>query len=279
MSNNDGIRYSDKAIWVDENAYKEDCDQQKLFSYIRDICMALATTRKMMQNPEEYSDFADYMACRIYMRYKDARQYDERRQNFKRKKMSKIKSVSNYVNDTIFYLKSQYNSENFQYTWKKKEIEEDTPSSLISLIDCCVADTRDMEFRSDMHSIPATIDRFLSKIPKKKNSLEWHNIKISCMLTILNYISLTKQEKRRIVKIQHRKDHSISDINKIYQDAKYREPILYNLPDEMANYIAVLSRKIIREIAFDLSETVGYFTTANNMISDVLSDGNKEEEK
>lgn len=129
---------------------------------------------------------------------------------------------------------------------------------------------RDLEFSSALHDVSSTIDGFMRRIPHKRYSLEWQYIYISVLLTIIDSMSLSKDDRRRVAKVQKRKDEDQNLVNEIYRRSRNKPAVLYNLPESMSQYVTVLSRKIMREISKDLTDCLAYFTSSNDMIEDIL---------
>jgi hypothetical protein len=63
------------AIWIDENAYKEDCDDNTLYMYLSFLIEMLAKVNKYFNNEKDYEDFALTYATNIFYRYKNPKQF------------------------------------------------------------------------------------------------------------------------------------------------------------------------------------------------------------
>lgn len=60
-------------IYIDENIYKEDKDEEKIFQYLFHIFFMLSHKNNLFQNTQDYEDFALYAASCTMMRYKNPR--------------------------------------------------------------------------------------------------------------------------------------------------------------------------------------------------------------
>ena len=64
-------------IWIDKNAYNEDCDDVKVYEYLYLLAYMLARKRRFFNHSYEYEDFAIYVASETLLRYRDERQFNE----------------------------------------------------------------------------------------------------------------------------------------------------------------------------------------------------------
>ena len=72
------VTYTQMCIWIDANAYKEDCNEELLFEYLYHISRMLAYKRRFFDRADYYDDFAIFMATRIFMRLKNKKQFSEK---------------------------------------------------------------------------------------------------------------------------------------------------------------------------------------------------------
>ena len=83
------IRYVDMCIWIDEHAYRENCDEQKMFEYVYLLSNMLARKRCFFRKEVDYDNFAFYVETETFMRYK-------------KQDRKKIKSILNYLKKVIY---------------------------------------------------------------------------------------------------------------------------------------------------------------------------------
>lgn len=108
------------------------------------------------------------------------------------------------------------------------------------------------EFDFYLERVDKTILGEISKIPKKKNSAEFLNIYLSCLLTFTDLITpLTIDCERanslkRSVQIQDNFRQSLYKIPKNYK------PILFHLDESFNDYILLLVKKIRIQMRNDL---------------------------
>ena len=260
------ISYSQMCIWIDENAYTEGCDQEKVFEYLYHIALMLAKKNKYFNNTRDYEDFAIYMASHTFFRLTNPKQYQYC--DTGEPKMTKIKSVLNYMKSTLYPRKVDYQQQYYAQT--QVTVDDSNYISEYSFADK-LNDTVDeltaKDFEICLQDIIKTAKAFLYRIPYTKNSAEWMNIYVSCLLTFLNSITLDNSDIERINKFKRNmlsKDKFYIDL---YKNKAENSVILFHLPDSMQDYIEVLVRELKRAIASDLSFSLNTYIPSNSGLS------------
>ena len=80
------------------------------------------------------------------------------------------------------------------------------------------------------------------------------NIYISCLLTVLNGITLSKADVEKLQNTYSNIESKYRLLEKIYADNKRNSLILYHLEESYASYIKVLSNKVFQTLKQDLLE-------------------------
>lgn len=238
-------------IWIDKNAYSDHCDDQKMFEYLYHLCRMLARKRDFFERSDEFDDFAMYAATETFMRYRDKRQFtgDEG------SRLSKIKSVLNYLHKVIYPRKVAY----AKTQEKQRRLASDVDYMGISYdlhnkIQEAVAENSAAEFDCAVHDIPSTIRRYMIKLPMSRYSAEWENIYISCLLSFLNYITLSNANRKRNEPGNGRCVDS--KIYNSFRDERLTPCILYHLDENMRPYVGTITRIIMHLVAKDISEVI-----------------------
>lgn len=229
------------AMWVDCNAYKEDCDINTLYQYLYHLSNMLAHRNNYYTNAYDYDSFALYVASKVYKRIENTKI------GYKKKELKQIKSILNYLKNVIFYYKKVYD-ENFC-----SNIQNDEDFDCYNIID--LQDKIEFDrfsFVSDIRDIPNICRDFLRKIPRSKNSGEWINIYISCLLTLLNSMTLPNNT-------QLEESNKYKQINKILDKIREEEIILYHLDLDMSPYIRVL----VNELRVILAQNLSWYARIN----------------
>lgn len=228
------VTYTDMCIWIDTNMYEENCDDTKLYEYLYHIINMFARKSSYFSRSNYYDDFALMGASRLYMRIKN-------------EKLTKIKSILNYIKTVIYPYKVDFEKESYVSNTEDNELIYTDNASLSSTLveDSDIFDK--IEFRYTLDSISTMIRRFLNKIPHNKRNAEWLNIYTSVLLTFNNIIMSAHDKKANIDTM------SSKDLHNLYLDISSQEPILYHLNKNYSNYITALVNQIKGLIAKQLS--------------------------
>lgn len=257
------MSYTDMAIWIDNNYYLDDCDDLKLYEYIYHLLFIVAYEHQYFKHMQQYDDYALQGASKLFLRLKDKRQFDNP------PSLVKIKSILNYIKTVSYPYKVDF--EHSMYG----DIDPDTLiiQSNNTNISNYIAEETDIfnqiEFETSIGSISSMIRAYLSKLPRKNNSAELKNIHISCLLTIMNMISASKDELDTLLDTENLDKSYLVD--KVFKKFKYEDPILYHLPKTMAGYIQVIVRElqhaIAKELSFETQHKISAETSLKNLIA------------
>ena len=231
------VRYVDMCIWVDENAYKKDCDVNKLFEYLYFLALMLAHKAKYFTKNKDYEDFAVYMASRTYFRLTNHKQFEV--DDSGDPKQNKIKSVLNYMKSILYPCKVDFQQQYYAQTVvTSDDTNYDSEYSFEDKLHESLDEISIKEFEVCLNSIVDSCRSFISQIPYKVETATWQNIYLSVMLTFLNSITMPN-----------------SCVDKPIEECAEIEDcvILFHLPDTFRDYIIVLVRKMRHKIASDLS--------------------------
>lgn len=257
------VRYVDMAIWIDNNAYKEDCDNTKLYDYLYHISKMLAYKRGLCKTSQEYEDFAIYAASRYFFRLTNPRQFDAV------EPLEKIKSILNYIKRTLYPTKIEYDREYTNQVIDDREV--DYESVLHNIIQTSISELRVSEFKCYLQDIKKTVRSYLSHIPYRVGTVEWENIYLSCLLSLLNSITLSRESLSRIKHFAKKAKVNADLIDKIYKKERENSTILYHLPDSMHDYITVLVNSLRKVIANDLSSLLHSDVTSESCIKSTIA--------
>ena len=238
------VTYTQMAIWIDENHVKDDCDDTKLYEYLYHLLYMIAHQHNYFRTLDQYDDYALQGASRLFLRLKDDRQYGES------PTLKPVKSILNYIKTISYPYKVDFEQTTYIETLEDTLILHTDNINLSNYIEEETDIFDRIEFEQSLDSISAIVRDYLKKIPYKKHSSEFKNIYISCMLTLLNSITVISKDVYKI-----RNDLSSLDtlLCKIYKKSRYQDAILYHLPNSMENYIKVLVREIEHAVAKELS--------------------------
>ena len=109
---------------------------------------------------------------------------------------------------------------------------------------------------------------YLQKIPFKRDSVEWYNIYISVILTLLNSITPTDLQMKKIKEALPKNKDEV--IDKIYKELRNAPAILYHLDNSMQPYIKALAVEIKHAISAEMSRECKYFISPDNTLKNLL---------
>ena len=260
------ITYTQMAIAIDDMAYSDDCDDELLFEYLYHLSMMLAVKARYFKTAKHYDDFAIFMASSAFFRLKNPKQYmyDEDGNV----KMTKLKSILNYLKVILYPRKVAFEQENYAQTDLTLKEDENllyVGHTFANKISSSVDSLAKIEFKYCLGNCCNSIKEFLKNIPYKYKSAEWYNIYFSCLLSLMNLVTLSKDEQFKLSNAKYRtNDHSL--LLEAYDRQQSEDfVILYHLDDNMKDYIRILVVQIKHIIAKDLSEILHTEIDSNSM--------------
>lgn len=263
-----GVSYTDMAIYIDENVYKDDCDDNLVYQYLYHIINMLAYNGKFFKTARQYDDFSIQSATYIFMRLKNKKQYewDYTKESFK---LEKIKSVLNYIKRLMYPMRVMFEQNDYSQQYQDKEFEIEDNYSQISLVRQHAATFNKIELYNYIESLSSIFIQELENIPYKDAATKKY-IHISCLLTFLNMVTLDNESKSKIFYKSEKLFQNEYIISKFFINNKQDCIILYNLPKDMENYIFVLVNKIRHTIADEISEMLQSWEVSDNMAKNIL---------
>lgn len=269
------VTYTDMCIYIDTHIYTDDYDEVIVYQYLYFIIRMLALKENYFKRYSNYDDFAIYGATRVYCRLTNSKQFEL--QDNGEPKLKKIVSVLNYIKKMLYPLKVDFE----QSTYYNCDIKGVTPAddkySFNNILMKNINHLGISEFNLMLSDIGKTCKEFLSSIPYKKSSVEWLNIYTSVMLTFLNSITLNRYSKEKVNHLQDTGNLNQKKINQIFEEESTDSTILFHLPDNMKNYITVLTRQLKHIVAKDLSDILHTKVTEDFMLQECLTNDYVEE--
>lgn len=270
-------------IWIDNNAYRKDLseqEQEQLYEYIYHVTKMLAYKSHLFSKGSYYEQFAIYSATKTYLRLMNPKQFQIESNGTV--KLKRIKSVLNYIKSILYPHKVDFEQEFYSQIINYTPDNEDTATTagfgFSDMLHEYADDLNEVEFNLCLERICDTVKSFLYKIPYKKNSSEWHNIYVSCLLTLLSSITLSNAEKKHINELKMSEEYKIKYVEKAYENQCLENPILFHLDSSLKGYIQILVNNIRHVIAKELTyKAHTYIPSNSNMNKLILADINSEE--
>lgn len=260
--------YIDMAIYIDKTAYTKDHDAQKIYEYLYHIVKHLSLRYRFFKYSYHYDDFAIFSATRIYMRLINKKQFDVNSE----RKLAPIKSILNYINKILYPLKVDYEQSNYYQSILKDESIDYYNYTFNTLVNTYIDEIQKIDFYLTLESISNICKYELENSLYIFNKIQRMNILLSVQLSLLNQITLTKQELNYInhlLSTNRLKDLHVIDIFK----SKSNDVILFHIDKSMKDFIIVLVKKVKNYIFEELSE---FFSLDNSYLNTMIYDNYKD---
>lgn len=258
------VTYTAMAMWIDEHAYTSEIDENRMYEYLYHLSNMLAHQFSYFQNACDYDQFALFSASRLFSRLYNSKQFEL--DEYNQPRMKKIKSILNYLKKVIYPYKVDFEIE-FKIENKNIDVVSTGSCSLSTSLVESSSLFDQVDFSVSVSSVAQIVRSYLSRLPVKKNSSEWINIYLSCMLTLLNSISVSTEILRSSKSLKKSTDDLVEII---YKESKNLDPVLFHLPQSMSNYIKVLVVELRHVIASELSWKSSNYVDADSAMKSLL---------
>lgn len=266
------LKYTDMAIYVDANAYLPDHDVNKIYEYLYYLVYMLAVKQRFFYTQSDYESFSLMGATRVYRRLTNPRQFLEEGNS---RKLKKIKSCLNYIKKVLYPFKVDYQREYFNQVISPDQVKLKDTSFLEEKIHDSVVSHNNIFLKTEMESyigsINKTIKNYINILPHSEDSLELKYIYISCLLTLLNHVTWSNENIRK-VRGKQLKPRAMSNlIDRIYQKEQESGVILFHLDASMSNYIAVIVNEIKALMRRELRLLIGENEPSESIIKSIIT--------
>lgn len=260
------LKYTDMCIWIDENAYRNDLTEDekcKIFEYLYHIMVMLAWKARYFKRHDMYNDYGIYAATKLYYRLINPKQFDETRA----KKMPVVKSILNYAKRTAYGMKCDFEKESYvQSRVPKGDSYINYAQTFHNSIQQSVGELCSVEVGMYLEEIPATLRMYLKQIPYAGKPAEWNDIYLSCLLTFLNRITLSNENKAKLQSFADEDKIKSDTYDKMLQEEKEDSVILFHLDKSMKGYIEILVEKMLSVLASDISSIMNDYMPSEALI-------------
>ena len=255
------LKYTTMAIYIDENIYKPDHDQETIYKYLYFLAIMLAHKENLFNIEDEYEEFAIYYASQLYLRLTNKKQFEYN--DAGEPKLKRVKSILNYMKSTIGQRAAEFDKYEYDYTSNKITDDVAVSYSFRQLVSESTDFLGRVEFEACLGDIIKGLRAYLTHIPYSENSIIYNNIYLSCLLSFLNSIVL---DSRSLKKLSN--SYSPEQLEALYKKQNKDFVILFHLPAEMKGYIQTLTNGMKHYIAKDLSwKGRDYISSHSNMLS------------
>lgn len=265
------IKYTDMCIYVDDIVNKGEPTEQELnkcFEYIYHIGFMLAHKHKYFNKSYYYEEFALFLATEVMYRLffnPKLNEVDDNGEPY----LTKIKSVLNYMKAIIYGRKVEFEQQNYSQQLSK---HSDGSNFSYAYNEDLYKSLKETDVTLYLNSLSTTVKHLVYKNNFYKNDkLLMKNIYISCLLTVLNGLTFTKQDTDKLHNTYSSIDSKYRLLGRLYSKNREEALILYHLDDEFKDYIKILSNKVYKQIKNDLSELSSQnFALSDDVITNML---------
>lgn len=255
------MRYTDMCIWVDENFYREDCDYGRAYTYLWLIAYMLAAKQKYFNTQRDYEEFSSMLAYNTYQRMLS-------------KDKPRIKSCLNYMKSILHFRKGSYEIQKQQKIIDPKYDNWDS----VGYVEKCkssyeASSGSEKLFEGVVQTLNAVPNIIKRSIPKvfKSDKVEYENIYISCLLSMINKITLPSVYED---KLYNKLDNSPTfDEVKYYKKYLDDDIILWHLPDSMEVVVMTIINKVNNIIINEINDLSDDIKISDTEFSGIMSSG------
>jgi hypothetical protein len=246
------------AMEFDKEFYSGHRDDNKLYSYMYLLYYMLACKKQYFHLFEDYDAYSQFAATTIYMRFLK-----------KEKQGEKIKSVLNYCKSTLYSLKVMYQNDTFNEVWSEDKTDaEAMKTEMASHVQADYNEDLKVALVENFKTLPAIIWKTIRQTPYKNDDLMCRKLYLSCMLSLINSLNISKKTKDKMSSPS--KD---SDAVLMKSLAKQREEsmILWHLDDSMEDYVKTLINKVKVIFSKQLEDTKNSYILEDDVLDAILN--------
>ena len=254
------IKYTDMCIYIDDLVAKGEKlteeQEEKCFVYLYHLVFMLSHKHKYFNKPHYYDEFSLYVAGDMMYRLFYNPKIKELNEDGTTV-LVPIKSVLNYLKVILYGRKVSFEQENYS---QKISCQEENPVIFSSFsynnkVNFSSKSILESDIKIYFKSLSKTICEYLKKeCIYKKDKVLLKNIQLSCMLSILNFLTHTQETLDNIQNKYVSMEAKFNYLCKIYQTSKQDKVILYHLDDIFEDYITVMVRRLWSVIEYDFKE-------------------------
>lgn len=265
------LKYTDMCIYIDSHIYEPNVDVETVFNYLQYLFYGLSYKKKFFKNKDDYEKYSVFAATHVYLRLTNERQFlpDDNP-----KKLVKIKSVLNYIKKILYPMKIDYQKQFFNEVYDDKYNGEGTVENIQNYLINNVKNGNRLflveEVKDYFSYIPNLIWNVLKQTLYAKDKIMLSNLYISCLLTLLNKITLNNEDKDKYKDNFKAKLNSEELITSLLRKEDTLKPILFHLDKSMENYVSVLVVRIKKLIIQDIQIITNCYEPQDQILETIL---------
>ena len=266
-----GMKYTDMCIYIDgivARGNPTDDEQNKIFEYLYHLAFMLAHKKKYFNRSYYYEEFAMYFATEVLYRLFFNPRLNKRDENGELV-LPPIKSVLNYMKSVIYGRKVEFE----QKFYSQKYAEFEDGNYLYSFNENPYEFLKESHISLYLKGLSKTVKKIVyDKNFYRNDKLTMKNIYLSVLLTTLNSVTFSIEDKQRLENTYSSMDSKYRLLTRLYAKNRDNALILYHLDKSFEPYIKVLSNKVFNSIKSDLAElsSQNYSISNDSIMTNIL---------
>lgn len=266
-----GLKYTDMCIYIDgivARGNPTEDEKNKIFEYLYHLAFMLAHKKKYFNRSYYYEEFAMYFATEVMYRLF----FNPRLKELNDKGepvLPPVKSVLNYMKSVIYGRKVEFE----QKFYSQKYSEFDDANYLYTFNENPYEFLKESHVELYLKGLRKTIKKIVydkNFYRNDKNTMK--NIYISVMLTILDWLTFSGEDKKRLENTYSSMDSKYRLLTRLYAKNRENSLVVYHLDESFNSYIRVLANKVFNNIKKDLAELSSqrYSISNDSVMTNVL---------
>ena len=257
-------KYTDLAIYFDENFYSKERDDEKCYRAMYLIYYMLACKKQYFRAFDDYDTFAQYAATTVYIRFLNKWRRGER-----------IKSLLNYAKASVYPLCINFKKQEFN----EPIVSNEDPSLLwtyrIKMREAIQEQYNEGLPESIVESfkeVPKMIKEILDETPYVDDKIVYGRLYKSCLISLIKSFTLSKYSEESIEK-RNEKDVDVSKefLAKTFKREQEDAITLWRLDDSMRDYVDLLVKKIKYKMSDEINDVIRSYALPVDTIDDILT--------
>lgn len=264
-----GMKYTDMCIYIDKNMQwcvktGEYPDiENKIYEYLYHIFYALACKDNYFSRFDDYDQYALYSAARLYILLRD--KYIKAGTVVRGREIVPVKNTLDFIRSVMPHFRTDFQNQNFAIVFNP-EINQDTSiieADMKNAIRSDYQNSLEEDFQEVASQIPQFIKQIVRHTPYKKDKVMVRNLYMSCLLTLLNDITIPNRLKNKLNKSKVNDGEAVA---RMYH-YNIEEPVLWHLDVGMSDYI----RLLVTEVKYKFTEEFKEARSATDLSDDVVN--------
>ncbi len=273
MVDNKKIKFTEMAMYVDNNVYEQGCDKELILAYLIKLAGMLAHKAKIFTDSTMYQDFAHFLAYIVYERMFNRRQfphtkYDKNGVTIKNEdgspklfepELPKVKSCLNYLKNVLYAKRASYLVKIDKGSLSLEQKETVISHTYGRMSSPFSDDTRDTEIDIYIRSIGRSVKKEIySGVYKNDKYLAWC-LYTSTILSLLRSFTLSNKNKEKLGDVKRKlmssgvyKVDYEDTLSVILKEEVASAPIAYGIGDEYLDYISYIMQRVKKSVIKDI---------------------------